>query len=430
MNTVILVLIFLILVISFVKPSIIEGYTFLLNTLTIMVSKKRATVIHNKRYILDSWDPGFYFIVFSNNTVKYIERFECLTRMIDFIDVVDPNDLCIVVSTGEPFCLLSNSTDPLSRKAKEALKKLGANVHIFRQHDNYLLITSPANHIYYEQISPEPLYYPNIDITKKHCKINPGNLQSPNKYIYFNDKTFDLDRVQKCAMETTLRNYTKFGIDQEYCIPMSDKEYNTHYLNMENSTDCVNGVGAAGSLSGYVFDTSNPFAGVTFFELENFEGNSFVLNEGEYDSTEFNRNYILSSIVPATYHLFLISNRKIYPFYGPVKTNLPKISIDMIIIQKHLEGNIKICDGTVCVTYPRGKFILHPSLFLKYTDIDLGDTAGCVELYGNLSLTDLISQNCRQQGSLSKIKYPRIVKSIIVDRPATEPEPFCRKILK
>src|SRR5690606_31366666 len=116
---------------------------------------------------------------------------------------------------------------------------------------NYLLVTSKLGDIYFEYSSPEPIYFPYINIVAKDCRLNPGNIGPQDNYIIFNDKSYDMDKVNKCAMESLARGYNKFGIMGEKCIPMSECDY-TSFKSMETSNNCRFGEGCDTCVSGYI----------------------------------------------------------------------------------------------------------------------------------------------------------------------------------
>lgn len=408
------------------------------NKLSIMSSNKRAVVVIDKEIIYDDNVDGLLCIVLdrSNSIVlKYKQEFHtgcCRNQILNcmaFLDEINKNDIIIIVSSGDAFKLLSYSTDNTTKLFKERIKGI-SKTNVFREKDNYILVTSKLGDVYYELISPEPVYYPWVNITKKTCKINPGNIKYPEKYIIFNDKTTMPDTLMKCAIESNMRGYGKFGIQGNYCIPMSDNDYYDKFNFMKDVDNCFYGLGGDNSISGYEimkhYTNENivDSRGVVFYELPNFEGRNFVLDEGIYESEEFNRKGIQSINIPYSYFVFLVKGNEIIPFYGPIKINLTNFQIknineiDTIIIQKHNDTNAMVCafykNKQICMTFGPGIHTIYPKLFFKILQVNM-NKANNVELYGNFNSTDLIDNYDRvRDGQFIKVKYPRIVRSIKV----------------
>lgn len=405
----------------------------LYDKLTIMSSSYKATIIIDKNIILNETKDRLYFVILTiiNNKLKVRQSREfninCdrsdMINMINFIGTIDNSDTIIIVSKGNALDILSNTSDNIVQKVIFALQKIGAKTNIFRKSDNYLLITSKSNSTYYELSSPEPIYFPSIDINFEDCRTNPGNVLYPEKYILFDDKTYDNDKINKCAMEALMRQYNKFGIIDNYCLPMSDNDY-MYYKQMNKSNKCIFGEGknVANAVSGYIINKSTKLkqSGITFFEKTDQQGYQFVLNEGEYDASAFNKRDINSIDIPDNYFLFMISDN-IMPFYGPLKTNLSIIhkkffnDFNYIVVQKHLKDDAIICGENnhkqICMTFSRGTHILHHKLFINILYVRLGNSSK-VALFSDIDRQDLIGEFYSH--ALIKIKFPRITRSIIV----------------
>lgn len=422
--------------------------------LTVISSKKRTIVIYDQYYLTNIFGCDqdcqdiLNIIVFSRD-VNFI-KLKCkgsfnigcyrteILKMIQFCKMIKEKDIVIMSTKGFPFKIFSNVYDKIGQQGIKTINDLGAQTKIFRRDDNYLLIISKLKDIYYEFISPEPIYFPYFSVVEKKCKINPGNIAYPKDYVIFNDKSYGIDKVLKCAIEAHIRKYNKFGIYRDYCIPMSDEEYEKKYSIMADASNCVSYGGEISgqidhnedSVAGYSVDKiyeykrilDNKDKGVIFFELENFGGRNFILNEGEYNSLDFNRQKIGSIYVPHNFYVFIIFGKKIVPFYGPFKVNLINFTkkyfdnIDTIVIQKHFKGNVVMCgtfdDKKICVTYGKGTHMLHPRLFIRYLSANLGSHK-MLELHGNIVQTDLIQDFIKERdGQKVQIEYPRIVRSI------------------
>ena len=441
-------------VIFILKNQSIEHYQVnidLLNNffkkLTIISTKKRNLVIYDKKYFVNLFrccKDMLSFVIFSrdNNDIKLkqVKKFNigcCRNEILKMIKFINENigktDIVIVSSHGFPFKIFSNINDVIGQQGKKALNKLGSQRSVFRQDDNYILLTSMIGDIYYEFLSPEPIYFPYIDIIEKKCKENPGNIKYPLNYIIFNDKSYGQDKILKCAIESHIRDHSKFGIYKDYCIPMTDKEYNDQYSQMPNKTNCLDYMGNKDSVAGYVVNKiynynqllNNKKDGVIFYDDYYLKGKNIVLNEGEYQSLVFNRQKIKSIYVPYGYFVFLIFDHNIVPFYGPLKVNLTGFynkffgNIEEIIIQKYYEGNTVLCgiynDKKICTTYGKGKHILHPKLFLKYLSVNMGN-AQQVSVHGNITHTDLIQTFYQNRDAQRvQIEFPRIARGIVID---------------
>lgn len=420
---------------------ILKGFD---KNLTIMSSNKRAIIIIDKKIVLETGDNGLNFVVFSRTKhkliLKYIQNFDigcCRNNIIDmvnFIDKISVNDITIVVSRGSPFKIFSNKYDKTAQLGIKSLKFLGCKTEIFRQDDNYLLVTSKLGDVYYEIISPNPIYFPYINIIKKECRINPGNIKYPDQYIIFNDKSYDVDKMTKCSMEANIRGYNKFGIVNDYCVPMSDDEYNNNFKTMRLSHNCIMEEGGDNYMTGYEMETiystnvllNNREHGIIFYELFDNEGDKFILNEGTYEAIEFNRQQINSIYIPYSFFLFIIKGTDKISFYGPLKINLTNVhkkyfdSFDTIIIQKHYDGNAVICgkynNKQICLTYGKGTHIMYPKLFFKILYVNLANGVTKLSLYGDIHSRDLVEDFTKiGSKSIYKVKYPRIVRSIVVD---------------
>jgi hypothetical protein len=403
-----------------------------------MSTDGKAIVIVNKNIILDGGQPGLNFIVLSNSgfAVKHSKNFDinCCTilskavccaseinNMMEFIKGLGTDDIIIIVSKGATFNVLSNSKNSISKDAIKMLQSIGAQIKVFREFDNYMLITSKSGHVHYELYSPEPIYFPSVSIIKEDCRINPENIKYPKEYVIFNDKKYGGDKRTKCAMEAIMRGYNKFGIIGDHCIPMTNVNY-SDYKSMQDSDTCIFGEGNvdANSMSGYTIkrNVGQEQNGVTFYDKK---GSNFTLNQGEYEAIEFNRVEIDSMSVPSNYFVFLIKDI-IIPFYGPMNAGLnikhQKYFNDFnfIVIQKHLPGNAIISasygENQICMTFPRGQHILHPKLFLKVLYVRLG-FASKISLYGDIYRRDLIGDFYGNE--MIKVKFPRVIRSIIVD---------------
>jgi len=402
----------------------------LYDKLIVMSSSYRVTIIIDKNVILDENKDKIYFVILSlidgKFFVKQSQSFDInccreeIIKMINFIKTIKDTDIVIIASKGKTFNSFSN-TDDISKKGILALHTLGAKTNVFRKWDNYLFVRSSEM---YELSSPETIYFPTVDITFEDCRLNPNNILYPKNYVLFSDKTYGKDKLTKCAMETIIRQHNKFGIMDNYCIPMSDNDY-LKYKQMAKSDKCVFGEGknSADIVSGYVIGrpTGMEQTGVSFYEKPNLQGRSFTLNIGEYNVLEFNKQDINSINIPDNYFLFMIKESKITPFYGPLKTDLTIIhkqffdDFDSIVIQKHFKGNSIICGEydkqQICMTFSKGTHVFPQKLFIRILYVMLGD-ATRLTLFDDINWQNLIGDYYSKV--LIKVKYPRITRSVVI----------------
>jgi len=408
----------------------------LCDRLTVIGTNKRSYVIVDEIIMLDYGNDGLNFVIFTLdndkiilNNIKSFDIGCCrneIIKMNKFIDHIHLNNniLIVIVSKGDAFKLFSNKDDIVAQSGINKLKTLGTTTDIFRDNDNYIFIISSSNNLIYETISPEPVYFPYINITSDECYKNPDNILYPNKYVIFDDKSYDIDNLTKCAIEANIRGLNKFSIFNDKCIPMSDNDYYEKLKYMDKSNECINNTGSNTSITTYKFNTLcnnkkfNPNIGVTLFESDHFKGEKIVLTEGVFQYE--NRINIKSINIPANYFLFIIDGTDIIPFYGPLKTNVNNIkNYDTLIVQVHRNNNTVICgkykEYDICQTIGPGMTTLYPKLFIKILTVNIGSNKK-VSLYSDVNATDLIETF--MQNSLNKlmtVKYPRIVRAVVID---------------
>lgn len=406
------------------------SYNDFLRKVTVMSSTGKSIIVIDKNIILDTDFDGINFLkvrqvndqisVDQIIPLKTIQEDEILST-ITFLNNIELNGIIIVCSSGRAFQNI-NPTNKMYYLFIKCLNSLGSQQKIFRNDDNYLLIITNGKKIF-ETTSSQPIYYPPINIKHKECRMNPENVNYPGKYVVFDIKSSDEDIVRKCATETNLRGFTKFGLTDNYCTPLSESDYNKFKF-MGPSYDCSYGLGNGSSMMGYELDNTKPDQGVIFYEYSNMNGNSFILNEGTYLSGEFNGQTINSIYVPNNYFVFLIGYNFITPIYGPKSLNINNKEIkdiNGIIIQRHFTGNVILCtlkdNKKICLTFGIGSHILFPTLYMTINFVKFtGDLYRNVSIYEYIDNKGLI-QTVINPGNKKNIKidFPRVVRSIKVE---------------
>lgn len=331
----------------------------------------------------------------------------------DYVSDIDQNNIIIVASNGNLFNLFSFEN-------RDQLIKIGMLNKVFRNADNYLLITSKNKSIYYEKISRDPIYFPEFTVKTNECKTNPGNIYYPTDYLVFSEKSYDIDKINKCAFESHVKGYRRFAITKDVCIPLSEENYKG-VESMPDSSACYDGEGNFMTLNVYSVDKTyalNKTNGVTFeYNARGDDYKLFILKPGYYESLDFNRQPFNYIYIPEGYYVFILTDNIINAYYGPTHLNYDKKDINnikSIIIQQHLDGNAIICGnvGTkqICLSYDRGTHILFDKLFMTVTSVNVGKF-NRVNLYSSIAQTDLIDS-----AIISKtIQFPRVTRSIVIE---------------
>lgn len=383
-----------------------------ISALGIMCSPTKTIVTYGTEVYVNVRDTRLLYVIILDSNFKLVtyKGFNICDRACginDYVSDIDQNNIIIVASNGNLFNLFSFEN-------REQLTKIGMTNKVFRNADNYLLITSKNKSIYYEKISREPIYFPEFTVKTNECKANPGNIYYPTNYLVFSEKSYDTDKINKCAFESHVQGYRRFAITKDVCIPLSNENYQG-VQSMADSSACYDGEGNFMTLNVYTVDKTyqlNKTKGVTF------EGNGiFILKPGYYESLDFNRQWFNYIYVPEGYYLFILTDQTINAYYGPTHLNYDKKDINnikSIVIQQHLDGNATICGNVntkqICLTYDRGTHILFDKLFMTVTSVNVGKY-NRVNLYSSIAQTDLIDSAIINK----TIQFPRVTRSIIVE---------------
>lgn len=368
---------------------------------------------HNYMLFNDTPGENSLFIVILSRAGQILDyhNFDtiCKTEIINiiqYLDKVDKLSIIVIISMGNPFPQI---TPQLITK----LNELGGKTTIFNNNDNYILITSKLGDIYYETLDQNEVYFPFIQITNKSCRWNSGSIKFPSRYLVYTNR-YD-DNINKCAIESHIKGFSKFGLYGNYCIPMTNKQYNNDYLHMETSNNCLLDSGGTNEISG--FEIRKIYNGLHLSESPNTNtagiqiNNKDVLNVGIYA-----QNMTITSLnIPQDYYIFLLFGDTVQAYYGYVVLTDINYNVNGIIIQKHNINNVIICSKTFCQTYGPGFHIIPPQLFAPVLTVNLNIKANEVYLYDNIYGTDIINHFTRQtDGSNIIVKFPRIIRSIKV----------------
>lgn len=365
-----------------------------------MSSKYRALLIINNNIILDKTTNGLYIVTFNNDSLDTITEFDItsqlgIKQLNTFIKTIENKNI-IILSKGNIFTI---SNYPIN------LDSIGVKTKIFRPNDNFLFIK--FNNNYYEKSSYDTVYYPSVDITNVTCKKNPNNIKYPEKYYIYNDKTYDVDKVNKCALESVLRNTVSFGIIEDNCIPLSKNNYDELAV-YEDSDKCVSGEGnnMANAISLYTGNATN-------FKENGVNFGNFMLDVGEHSAQTFNKNKIGKITIPDNYFVFLITDT-IKPLYGTQNAELEfdQNKIKKIIIQKHFEGNSIVGNDQVYLTFSKGINVLPVELHIPILYVSTG-SSNKVSLYSDVYYQNLIGDFYGPEPL--KVLFPRVVRSVIVN---------------
>jgi hypothetical protein len=388
-----------------------------LQELTITILASNITIIKNHNIILSDTTNNLIFYIITPTTSTFYKSDITNYDPTIFNKINDPNNILIIIKT------VTNTTPSI--QFLQQLKSIGSQAETIRNVDNYILITNKDRTIYYESVTPTAIYYPSTKINSALCKVNPKNILPPKDYILYNQSSYD--KIIQCLHEKETQH---FGIDNNYCIPLTPNDYN-QIKQMPNADNCVDGIGTDTNIM--IYDTTKTYTltnvknneYVVFYDLPDSKGNALVIKEGIYDEAEINRSPIKSIYIPENYYLFLIQDFDIIPYYGPLLINIkPHDNYAQrfinVIVQKYKKGNVIVC-GTynnkqICMTYGKGITVLHPKLFIKILYIKMDENIKDVSLFGDISAINLIDNyKNTEPNKYVNVLYPRIIRSIKVN---------------
>jgi hypothetical protein len=396
--------------------------------LGIMSSQKRATVVFRGKTILDENIMGMNFILLDNRTfnIKKIAKFntenayQSINKVPPFINhEIENEDIVIVITRGRPFRLFKPQNIEI-QAVTQSMRKLGARAKFMGEHINYILIGSKKKDIYYESISDDTVFFPELDIFNNECFVNPATIY-PTKYTFFQEHVEKPERLKRCAMEAIKYGANRFGIvDRRVCVVISEKEYNDRIKPMTKSHDCgytpqsiheMVSISNRGSIETYKFNksgspkyiTEKKF-GANVFTKKGFLGKQIVV--GTTDEISFLKNLrvidkkyyisgIKSLIIPDKFVVYLVDEQEgLFTLKGPQEIgDLNDIGIKYLkeFIVKRVESNsVILCDKKVCIVLGPGKHVLPPFLFIPYRHIKLSPTTNKVILFDDINFASVM----------------------------------------
>lgn len=378
-------------------------------------------------------------------------------------DKIDHNDVVIILSKGDTFVNIRYNVYDLS-----ILKMVGARLCRITDDSNYLLIGSKKGDIYYEGLSEDkttPLFFPFINITDSECRVNPATIFPIKNNMFYMEKAPYDEKIIRCAMESAMRGYSRFGVVNNRCVPLSDNDYNK-VSRMDSSNDCLFG-GSATNVEGsaddryvmnvYKFDRSTSSddvigheKGVVLFDDTNYLGRKVVLQEGEYYGTDYNKqsgygryggndgysnsgshdivHNIRSIIVPDNYFVILMLKSKNYTdamnctksLIGPVYVADVKEKIVGVDIRRYKNSSVVFCNSNNvvcdknnrCFVLEPGKHVLSPHLINRIVTVNMGDSVKEVSLYSDINFSDIVQKFIKDDRKIYTVSYPRYIRSI------------------
>jgi len=410
----------------------------LLDNTYIISSKNEAKLSIYKIPIIDKGDYGFNIIILARRgnslILKCKDSFNIgqycseINRMNNFINKnLDFDDILFIVvnSTYSPFRLLIQNTK-LSLDTIKLLRKIGMRMTNFTENSNYILITSIKKDIYFESVSEDTVYFPNIDIISNECRLKPLNIYPLKKYFFANPLQTNNESINRCALEAGLYNSDKFAItDNNVCLIINDDQYNYIENNSRMSDQCYMGTGSFVSLNLYKFNKlfkNDNTHGITIFNMENFKGVFTILYEGIYYKKFGGLNVIdsiKSIITPVNFICHIINNdKRIFSFFGPSNySNLHFNNIYCILVQKIKGNSVLFCEDDinkgVCYSFEPGNYRLPSFLFLNIKTIYISPHTRKVNIYKDLNYNALVQSFVYPfQSHKLHIRFPRIVRSI------------------
>lgn len=407
----------------------------LLNMLTILSSQKRSVMMINDKFVIDGGIRGLTFILINRDktlTIKDMQTFDIgvmydeIVKMIEYIKKID-DEVVVVISKGETFNLFEmyENKDEVKKMiilmGTMGLQSLGGKNNNFNEKSNYILIGSKLKDIYFETESMDDVYFPNIEMTDYICKPNTAHIKPPKKYYFYRDITSTDDHKIKCALEANRKGYNKFGLERNVCFLINDSEWDS-IKNINNSSNCKEGIGSFTSISGYTFkknvSTKKIYLnniGIKIYGNKDYTGKMTMLGEGMHDIRSFGK--IRSLIIPESYIVHIIyyigNERRAKTVYGEYKTRINLSDIRTIYIIKLLGPQVHFCDkSNKCYTYGIGKYSLPGYLYKKIERIHMDPGISNVILYQDSNFLDPVIKFNLDGEHKKIISYPKIIRSV------------------
>jgi hypothetical protein len=375
-------------------------------------------IIENGNMLLQETQYNLAVYVINNKNLSSVNTFNISDNIQGLIDSYFIDDNIIII--------LKKISDVPPSSFYDVIKKLGGKTNVIRKDENYILIINKEQSVYFELVSSEPIYYPYMIINKVDCRMNPRDILPPKKYLLYKSNYYD--DAERCGHET---NLTHFALDINRCTPLTDLEYQS-IQEMPRTGECADGLGQNVSMATYgvskiyTFKNMNNNNVVTFYEGASGTGKETYFKVGIYDENSFNRMPVGSLYVPPDYYLFVLTDKDILPYYGPLLINVDIFKTKYynrvlgLIVQKYVLGNVVVCgsfnNNQICMTFGKGVTILYPKLFIKISFIKMDEDIETVSLFADISATDLIETftNGDSVNTYVPVMYPRVVRSISV----------------
>jgi hypothetical protein len=426
---------------------------FLENILAIMSSQKRATVAINGKLILDNDKWGFSIILFNRQlNIKDIRSFDTehdyeeLFRMTLYMKNIPKDYIIIIVSRGRAFRLFRLG-DIRTKTLKDQFIKFGSKINqLLRNYDNeyyqYIFIGSKMKDIYFEEYSDKTVFFPYLEIYDQECYTNPANIFPPTSYTFFQESVYMDETKRRCALEAIKKGYTKFGLTNNHCIPISDDDYKNKINSMSSDYKCTDGLGSQEGISIYKFkkrmsndinltniDPNDEYGGIFVFDQNNFKGKKTVINTGIDTSLEEHDilGTIKSIIIPRTYMVYIVDQlANLFTLTGPNKfTNLQEIEsgvrgITELVVTRINNKSVVFCDelgkDSKCLIFNPGKHRLLPFQFLKIKVVRLSPFTKEVTLYDDMAFSSVIQRINADDvdGNVVMVEMPKIIRSVSI----------------
>jgi hypothetical protein len=406
----------------------------LLNLLNISSNQKKCTVIINDGIVLQNNKRAINVITLNkdrNLKVDKIISVDPINRsgLIDLLNHLESitNKYIIIVSSGqEPFIQFDNYVEKdVVNKLIYQFKLIGARSDKFYRDTNYILIGSKdkddgLDDIYFETKSEDDVYFPDIKITNKMCKMNTASFYPPKEYRFYNDFGSNEDRIKKCGLEASRKGFRAFGIVDDSCITFSDNKLK-QFKKVNDSEECLEGLGSFRGVSGYEFDkmtnTQEMFKKswkVKIYSDRDFKGTSTIIDEGTHDLTY---NFIIKSIkIPSGINVTFYSkkNGQNLFLYGPIETNVTTdLIFNKLTVESEFDKNVSFCnsiDGNKeCYIKGPGKHAVDTNKYWKIKYVNVSPVVNSVSLYQDSNYLDKLHVF---GPGVHVIDYPRIIRSV------------------
>lgn len=407
---------------------------FLKNNIIAYVSARKYIIYYRGEQILNKESPqdNIYIVVIDRkklkikdfrmfNLIKNCDRDELIQSvckeggtetLMEYIKKLK-KEIILILIRGEVFgCIKKN------KELKRILIKLGMRWRNFTERSNYILLGSCVRDIHYEIESEKPVYFPFFTIVEAECRKNPTTIYPLKKNIFFDDVVFEDDRITRCALESIKEGVRSFGLTGNKCVPITEKKWKQVYMGMPVGRCKLDNKNHEG-MRGYRIRLSSGTSedGVRII----IKGSHHILGEGYYEEKEIIR--VEKMDIPEEYivNIYTIKKggmeRKTETHVGPTEILLkyPR----KMMIQKRRRNSTVFCDADEkgrCYVLNPGRHIIPPFMYIKVTNIELGQGIKKVYLYGDTSFLSIIDVIKEKEGILRrrliKMTSPKVVRSV------------------